>query len=179
MFRGPLTYGAAADDEVDWGLFDVVSVNYYAYHPRREDYVRELRAYQRWGKPVAISECGTCAYEGAPQAGGMGWNVIDYSKPEPEIRGNLARSERTQAEYLGQVLDVFDSMGLYAAMVYNFVNPELPHRAEPRLDLDMAGYGLVKPIRERPSDPDSEWHWEPKESFHAVARRFRRSTSRI
>ncbi|MEU6041158.1 hypothetical protein ABZ801_37780 [Actinomadura sp. NPDC047616] len=178
VFNGPLTYGAAADDEVDWSLFDVVSVNYYAYHERREDYVRELRNYRRWGKPVAISECGSCTYEGAPQGGGMGWYAIDYTKPEPEIRGNLVRSERTQAEYLGQVLDVFDSMGLYAAMVYQFVSPELPHRAEPRYDLDMAGYSLVKTIRDEPFDPESAWHWEPKEAFHTVAGRFRRAAAR-
>lgn len=32
VFRGPLTYGAAHDDDVDWSLFDLVSVNYYGYH---------------------------------------------------------------------------------------------------------------------------------------------------
>ncbi|GGU99697.1 hypothetical protein GCM10010182_15920 [Actinomadura cremea] len=70
VFNGRLTYGAAsdeADEGVDWDLFDIVSVNYYSYHPDRAGYVRELRKYQRFGKPVAISECGTCTFEFAGQ----------------------------------------------------------------------------------------------------------------
>lgn len=174
VFRGPLTYGAAQDDEVDWALFDVVSVNYYAYHPKKADYVRELSAFRRWGKPVAVTEFGTCTYAGAPEQGGMGWHTVDYSKTPPQIVGNLVRSERTQAAHLTDMLDVFESMGLYAALVYNFVSPDSPHRPEPLLDLDMASYSVVKSVKDRPDDPDSPWHWEPKEAFHALARHFAR-----
>ncbi|MET9295304.1 abortive phage infection protein [Streptomyces sp. NPDC003077] len=175
VFRGPLTYGGAHGDDVDWNLFDIVSVNYYGYHPRRADYVRELEGYRRWGKPVAISEFGTCAYKGAPKRGGMAWNVIDRSKPEPEIVGNLVRSERVQAAYLTDMLDVFESMDLYAALVFSFVDRESPHIPEnPRRDLDMATYSIVKVIRDRHDDPPSLWHWEPKQAFHALARHYAR-----
>ncbi|CAM5745759.1 hypothetical protein STAFG_4253 [Streptomyces afghaniensis 772] len=42
-------------------------------------------------------------------------------------------------------------MGLYAAMILEFISADAPHR---------------------PDDPASGWHWEPKEAFHAVARRY-------
>ncbi|RYJ30621.1 hypothetical protein CU044_0964 [Streptomyces sp. L-9-10] len=174
VFGGPMTYGAAQEDEVDWELFDIVSVNYYAYHARREEYVRELSAYRRWGKPVAISEFGSCTYLGAPEPGGMGWNVIDHTKRPEEIIGDLVRGERSQAAYITDVLGVFESMGLYAALVYEFVTPDAPHRPEPRYDLDMASYSVVKTIRERPDDPASAWRWEPKQAFHALARHYGR-----
>ncbi|MFI8438036.1 abortive phage infection protein [Streptomyces sp. NPDC079020] len=175
VFRGPLTYGAAHEDVVDWDLFDLVSVNYYAYHRSRAGYVRDLRPYLRWGKPVAITECGTCTFVGAPELGGMGWNVVDYEKGE--IKGGLVRSERVQAAYLTDVFDVFESLGLYAALVYAFSAPDTPHRPDdPLHDLDMATYSLVKTIRDGdPDDPASPWHWEPKESFHALARHFARA----
>ncbi|MGW6526887.1 abortive phage infection protein [Streptomyces venezuelae] len=174
VFRGPLTYGAAHDDDVDWSLFDLVSVNYYGYHGSRRGYVKDLSPHTRWGKPVAITECGSCTYEGAPQDGGMGWyESIDYSVEPPVITGGLKRSERAQAAYLSDVFDVFESMDLHAALVYQFVSPELPHRPDsPRHDLDVASYGLVKALRKRPDDPESPWHWEPKESFRALAHRF-------
>ncbi|WP_306332242.1 abortive phage infection protein [Streptomyces sp. KL118A] len=177
VFRGPLTYGAAHDDDVDWSLFDLVSVNYYGYHGSADGYVKDLTPHTRWGKPVAITECGSCTYEGAPQDGGMGWyGSIDYTKDPPEITGGLKRSEGTQAAYLSDVFDVFESMNLHAALVYQFVSPELPHRPDsPRHDLDMASYGLTKAVRKRPDDPESPWHWEPKESFRALARRFERA----
>jgi len=172
VFGGRLTYGAAEGDEVDWGLFDLVSVNYYSSFPRRADHVRELTKYRRWRKPVVISEFGTCTYRGAPERGGMGWDVVDYTKPRPEIIGHLVRSERTQADHLSGLLDVFESMGLYAALTYNFVTPDAPHRKDPRHDLDMASYAIVKPIWKTRDEPTAHWHWEPKEAFHALARYF-------
>jgi hypothetical protein len=174
VFRGRLSYAAAQDDEVDWSLFDIVGIDYYSALPRRADYVRELSRYLRWGKPLAICEFGTCTYRGAPQQGGMGWDIVDYDKQPPEIVGDLVRSERTQADYLIELLDVFESMGLYAAMAFEFVTPDAPHRPEPRYDLDMASYSIVKTVKDRPDDPASGWHWEPKQSFHALARAYRR-----
>ncbi|WP_436767146.1 abortive phage infection protein [Streptomyces sp. URMC 123] len=172
VFSGRLSYASAQGDEVDWNLFDIVGVDYYSSHPDRAAYVRELREYLRWGKPLAITEFGTCTYEGAPERGGMGWAVVDHSKQPPEIIGDPVRSEATQAAYLTELLDVFESMGLYAAMAFEFVTPDAPHRPEPRYDLDMASYAIVKPIRDDPDDPASDWHWEPKEAFHALARRY-------
>ncbi|MBX7552162.1 abortive phage infection protein [Streptomyces sp. tea 10] len=173
VFGGRLAYAAAQDDQVDWRLFDVVGIDYYSYFPRRADYVRELSRYTRWGKPVAVTEFGTCAYVGAPKAGGMGWDIVDRAKVPPEIKGDLVRSERTQAAYLTQLLDVFESLGLYAAMAFEFVTPDLPHRpGDPRHDLDLASYAITRTVKDRPDDPASGWHWEPKEAFHALARRY-------
>ncbi|MEV3858978.1 abortive phage infection protein [Streptomyces sp. NPDC050095] len=174
VFHGPLSYAAAQDEDVDWDLFDLVCLDYYGDHPTAAGHVEELRTYRRPGKPLAISEFGTCTFKGAPSSGGMGWDVVDYTKDPPEIKGGLVRSEATQAAYLTDVVGVFASMGLYAAMAYTFVTPDAPHRAEPRLDLDMASYSLVKTVRDRPADPDSPWHWEPKQSFHALARAYAR-----
>ncbi|MEU7206792.1 abortive phage infection protein [Streptomyces sp. NPDC044989] len=176
VFDGRLSYAAAQDDEVDWTLFDVVGIDYYAYHADSADHVRELRRYMGWGKPLAITEFGTCTYAGAPQAGGMGWSVVDYDKDPPEIKGNLVRSEHTQAAYLTDLLSVFESMGLYAAMAFEFLTADAPHRpGDPLHDLDMASYAITKPVRDRPDDPVSPWHWEPKEAFHALARRYART----
>jgi hypothetical protein len=175
VFHGRLSYAAAQDDKVDWNLFDVVGIDYYSYFHHRADYVRELKRCLRWGKPLAITEFGTCTYVGAPEAGGMGWNVVDHDKDPEEIKGHLVRSERTQAAYLVDLLDVFESMGLYAAMAFEFVTPDAPHRADnPRYDLDMASYSITKTIKDRPNDPSSGWHWEPKQAYHALARRYAR-----
>ncbi|MFI9757845.1 abortive phage infection protein [Streptomyces sp. NPDC051963] len=175
VFHGRLSYAAAQDDKVDWNLFDVVGIDYYSSHADSADYVRELKRYLRWGKPLAITEFGTCTYVGAPEAGGMGWDIVDYDKTPPEIKGDLVRSERTQADYLVELLDVFESMGLYTAMAFEFVTADAPHRPDsPRHDIDLASYSITKAIKDRPDDPRSDWHWEPKEAFHALARRYRR-----
>jgi hypothetical protein len=178
VFHGRLSYAAAQDEEfepVDWNLFDVIGIDYYSYFPRHAQYVRELRRYLRWGKPLAITEFGTCAYVGAPEAGGMGWDIVDYTKEPNEIKGDVVRSVRVQAAYLGDLRDVFESLGLYGALAFEFVSPDAPHRPDsPRHDLDLASYSITKAIKDRPDDPASDWHWEPKEAFHAVARRYGR-----
>ncbi|MBQ0849152.1 abortive phage infection protein [Streptomyces sp. BH-SS-21] len=181
VFHGKLSYAAAQDasfENVDWNLFDIVGIDYYSYFPQRERYVAELRKFRRWGKPVAITEFGTCTFVGAPEQGGMGWDAVDYGKEPPEIKGDLVRSERVQAAYLTDLLDVFESMGLYAAMAFEFVTADAPHRPDnPRYDLDMASYAVVKPLKNRPDDPDSPWHWEPKQAFHALARQYGRKSA--
>jgi hypothetical protein len=175
VFGGTLSYGAAYGDKVDWRLFDVVSANYYSAFPRRAQYVRELERLKRFGKPVAITEFGACTYKGAPRAGGLGWKVVDYEHDPPRLARELVRSERTQAVYITRLLDVFESLRFHSATIYNFVTPDAPHRRNPRYDLDMASYGIVKPIWKRRERPTAEWHWEPKEAFHAVARHYRRA----
>ncbi|MFC4331101.1 abortive phage infection protein [Streptomyces andamanensis] len=173
VFHGPLSYAAAQEDEVDWRLFDIVGIDYYSCFPDRTSYVRELRRYRRWGKPLAVTEFGTCAYVGAPETAGMGWDVVDHGKQPEEIKGHLVRSERTQAAYLTQLLDVFSSVGLHAAMAFEFVTPDAPHRpGDPLHDLDMASYSITRTVQDHPFDPASDWHWEPKEAFHALARRY-------
>lgn len=112
VFHGRLSYAAAQDDTVDWRLFDVVGIDYYSYLPHKTDYTRELSRLPRWGKPLAITEFGTCAYAGAPRTAGMGWDIVDHDKKPPEIKGEPVRSERTQAACLMQLLDVFSSMDL-------------------------------------------------------------------
>ncbi|MFJ4077991.1 abortive phage infection protein [Streptomyces iakyrus] len=176
VFKGNLGYAAAQSiDDPDWSLFDIVGIDYYAHFEKPSDHVRELKRYLRWGKPLAITEFGTCAYAGAPETGGMGWDIVDHDKEPPEIKGNPVRSERVQAEYVGGLLDVFESMGLYAAMAFEFISADAPHRPDtPRLDLDMASYALTKVIKHSPDDPASDWRWEPKEAFRAVARRYGR-----
>ncbi|MFF4396737.1 abortive phage infection protein [Streptomyces sp. NPDC001480] len=173
VFGGNLSYAAAEDDRVDWRLFDIVGIDYYAYFPCRADHVRELRRHLRRGKPLAVTEFGTCAYVGAPEAGGMAWDIVDHDKRPEEIKGHPVRSEHTQAAYLTGLVDVFEAMGLYAAMAFEFVTPDAPYRPDdPRHDLDLASYAITKPVQDRPGDPRSPWHREPKQAFHALAHRY-------
>jgi hypothetical protein len=174
-FGGRLSYAAAQDDVVDWRQFDVVGVDYYASFPRRAQHVHALRRFTRFGKPVAIAEFGCCTYEGAPRRGGLAWDVYDESGRH--LKPGLVRSEHTQARYLVELVRIFASLGLDTATVYQFVTPDAPHRRRPRDDLDMASYGIVKPIWATRGRPTSRWHWEPKQAFHALAREFRAASS--
>jgi len=170
-FGGRITYGAIAGVEtIDWSRFDIVGLDYYDYFEDPAAHTARLAPARRWGKPIMILEFGCCTFEGAAERGGEGWDIIDWESPVPSIPEGYVRSEREQADHLATMLDVFEAEGFLGASPYTFVMADSPHSPDPRYDLDMAGYGLVKVIRRDHLDPASPYHWEPKLSFHAVAR---------
>jgi hypothetical protein len=168
-FRGPLTYAAAEFEAVDWQRFDLVGLDYYAFHTHRAGHTRTLRPFRRWGKPIVICEFGCCTYGGAPRRGGDGYDIVDYSRNPPALTGQHVRSERTQARYVARMLDVFESERLYSTSLYTFIEPDQPFVADPRHDLDTAAFSIVKVIRTRPDDPNSAYRWRRKLAFGAVA----------
>lgn len=174
-FQGPVTYSAGAWEDVDWTLFDIVGVDYYRNGESHDDYVGGLHGFRRNGKALAVMEFGCCAYEGAASRGGAGFMVLRGVNEDGsgDFEGGSVpiRSEREQAAYVKQQLDVFADEGVDAAFVYVFSFPSYRFGDGAR-DFDMVSYSLVKTFPE--SDPRSQLMppWEPKEAFHAVAEHF-------
>jgi hypothetical protein len=63
-FNGGITYAAGAWEFVDWTPFDFVGLDYYSHHRERAGYVRELRRFRRWRKPIVICEFGCTTHKG-------------------------------------------------------------------------------------------------------------------
>lgn len=139
VYRGPLSYAAAPIEGVDWTGFDFVCLDYYCARRNRFDYGRRrLRPHFAHGKPVVITELGCCAYRGAQDKGAMGWGIVD-PRDHDRLSGDVD-----------------------GAFVFTFSAPALPHRPQdPRRDLDMASYAVVKSY--------DDGRWEPKRLFHALA----------
>ncbi|MDX6282348.1 MAG: hypothetical protein QOH03_3419 [Kribbellaceae bacterium] len=169
-FKGRITYGAASDlEEIDWSLFDIVGLDYYSYHADRADHTKELAPFKRWKKPIMILEFGCCTFTGAPEVGGMGWDIVDFTVDPVQIKPGYYRDEQEQAGHLRHMLEVFTEEGFLGASPYTFISPDAPHRKERKYDEDIAAFSLCKVIRQDSSDPASKYRWEPKKSFHAVS----------
>jgi hypothetical protein len=52
-------------------------------------------------------------------------------------------------------------------LVYAFSEPRMVHTAEPRTDLDMASFGVVKVVE--PATAETPERWEPKTAFRRLA----------
>ncbi|MFE5796721.1 abortive infection protein [Streptomyces sp. NPDC056503] len=161
-FGGRLTYAAGLWEDVAWDGFDFVGVNYYRTAFNADGYAEGLRRYFAAGKPVLVTEFGCCTFTGAAEMGPGGYAVIDWSAVPPRLRGDFTRDEPEQARALAGQLDVFDAAGVAGAYVFEFVAPK-PYSEDPRFDLDMGSFGLVKVV---------DGGWLPKESFRELARRF-------
>jgi hypothetical protein len=168
-FRGEVTYAAAVFEQVDWTPFDIVGLDYYEFHRSRSGHTKQLAPYRRWDKPILICEFGCCTYKGAPQRGGSGYDIVDYGKGRPRLIGKPVRSEATQARYVAEMLDLFESEDLLGAFVYTFISPDSPSSTTPKFNLDTAAFSVVKVVLEDEGDFGSKYRWEPKRAFHAIA----------
>ncbi|WP_084262454.1 abortive infection protein [Actinomadura formosensis] len=173
LFGGRLTYTSGVWEEVDWRGFDAVGVDLYRDASNEATYVQDVRALHRFGKPVVITEFGCCTYRGADRLGGAGFDIVDWTQDPPLVQPGYVRDERVQARYISELLDVYEAEGMHGAFVYNFIDADAPYSPDPRHDLDMAGFSLVKV-----APPESQLgyartgHWEPKLAFRTLARRY-------
>ncbi|MGV9382622.1 hypothetical protein ACWDRB_42880 [Nonomuraea sp. NPDC003707] len=151
LFGGRLSYASAPWEPVDWAPFDVAGVDAYRAAYNAHDFADELRAQFKHGKPVAVTEFGTCAYRGAGEHGGSAWVVPD----------GAVRDEGEQVRYFTELMDVFEQEGVETALWFTFAAFNRPGEA------DLGSYGVVRMLDER--------RWEPKEVFHAMAARYARS----
>jgi hypothetical protein len=175
-FGGRVTYASLPFEGVDWTAFDIVATDAGYRSVEVADRFREsIRAFVAQGKPVAITEFGCTTHRGAAAKGGRGDQIIEWGENGRPIRlnGDYIRDEGEQARYLHELLDIFNAEGVDSAFVSTFARFNLPHRGDPREDLDMASYGVVKVLEARLGDTYPEMAWEPKAAFTALADYYR------
>ncbi|MEW2516028.1 hypothetical protein [Streptomyces sp. NPDC046870] len=153
-FGGTITYASASWEPVDWGPFDLVGIDAYRTAQNADTFRTRLRQALSHGKPVAVTEYGTCAYRGAGDLGGMAWQPPQGAIPD----------EDEQVRYLDELLDIFEEEDVDTALWFSFANYDKPR------DRDIASYGVVRML--------DETRWEPKKVFHAMSTRHQRPNGR-
>ncbi|MFE9203253.1 hypothetical protein [Micromonospora sp. NPDC007230] len=181
-FGGKLTYASVPIDRVDWTPFDIVSMDVYRSAATAatfaEMFAEGMRSPALQGKPVAITEFGSATYQGAGDRGAQGLEIVEYDQDTGPVRlnGKYVRDEAGQAAYLRELLEVFDAEGVDTAFVFLFALYDHPHRpdGDPRDDLDLASYGIVKVFDDRHGDTYPDLPWEPKAAFTTIAEHYGR-----
>ncbi|MGW3570328.1 hypothetical protein ACWDSL_41785 [Streptomyces sp. NPDC000941] len=167
-FGGKITYASVPFEHVDWTPFDYVAVDGYRAAHNAHTFREQIRSLHQHGKPVAVTEFGCCTYRGAADRGGRGWMIVDREHQPPRLDGDYLRDEQEQAAYLAELLHIFDQEGVDSAFWFTFAGYHFPHHPDPRHDLDMASYGLVK-VTGTLGDAHPYTDWEPKVAFRALA----------
>ncbi len=190
VFRGPVTYASLIWEAVDWNQFDFVGVDHYRDARIKDQYLDLLQPLFGFGKPVVITEFGMRTYQGAESSGTLGFGVVDnktralHQLPllgrfvRPRLSGDYTRDEQLQARELTETLGILDAAGVEGVFVMTFIDPIAPYDDDPRYDLDMSSFSLVKSYahgEHGTTYPDLPW--EPKESFSAVAEYYSRHDS--
>lgn len=172
-FPGPLTYGSGTWETVDWTPFDIIGVDYYFDELTRGSYRQGLRVLNRLGKPVVVTEFGCCSYQGAEAKGGSGGDPLDWRDlDDRRVRGNPVRDEGVQADMIEKLIDVYETEDVHGAFLCMFVEGDCRYSPDPARDSDMASFGIVRPPSLESGLSPDDGHWEPKEGFHALARRY-------
>ena len=181
-FDGPLTYASLTFEQVDWGPFDYVGVDHYREARTKDRYVEMLKPFLATGKPVIVTEFGMRTYHGAESSGALGFGVTDpirlylHTRPvigrffRSRLKGTFQRDEGMQARELADTLGELECSGVAGALLSTFVTPEAYTDDDPRYDLDMDSMSLVKSLPHgRHGTVYPDMHWDPKQSFSAVA----------
>jgi hypothetical protein len=169
-FGGRVTYASVPLEHVDWTPFDIVSVDAHRSKAVAHIYQEGIRTLVGQPKPVAITEFGCTTHRGAADDGARSGAIVEYEDGVPvRLDGDYVRDEQEQATYLRELLDVYVAEGVDAAFACTFVCYGLPHRADPRFDLDMASWGVVKELDDRTGDTYPDLPWEPKAAFRMLA----------
>lgn len=173
-FRGRITYACVPFEleHVDWGLFDITSVELIRSAEVADRFREGVRTLVARGKPIAITGFGTATWRGAGDVAPRSMEIVECDEAGRPVRlaGDYARDEAGQAAYLRELLDVFDAEGVDSAFVYLFALHDYPHRPhDPRHDLDLASFGVVKVLEGRNGETYPDMGWEPKAAFAAVA----------
>jgi hypothetical protein len=185
VFHGQVTYASLVWEAVDWSLFDFVGIDHYRNARIKNRYADLLKPAFAHGKPVIITEFGCRTYQGAESSGAMGFGITNHATlflhqipllgrfVRARLNGEYVRDEGLQARELLETLSILDSAGVDGAFIMTFVSPIFPHDEDPRYDLDMDSFSLVKSYAGGKHGiiyPDMAW--EPKESFKVVANYF-------
>jgi hypothetical protein len=168
-FKGEITYASGEWEKVDWGIFDIIGINYYRNIFNAWKYRRTIRRYIRTGKRIAVTEFGCCSYKGADLKGAWGYSVVDWKKPRPQLKKICRRDESVQSDYLVKLLNIYSEENVYAAFVYTFIARKAAYNPDPLYDLDMANFGLVKVLPSNDKDQKTSLKWERKKPFFAVS----------
>lgn len=174
-FGGPVTCPSLSFERVDWTPFDIVSSDFYpnlvggTFPDSTRQALAELASY---GKPVAITEFGCPAYDGASARAGAAQGIVEWDVPTNmavRLNGDYVRDEAEQAEYLTKALDLFDAAGVDSAFVYTLASRNLPTRSTPREDVDVASFGIASVLEHGYGETFHKVPWEPKAGFWALA----------
>ncbi|HWD00849.1 MAG TPA: hypothetical protein VG674_00045, partial [Amycolatopsis sp.] len=169
-FGGRVTYASVPLERVDWAPFDIVAVDAHRSKEVADIYQEGIRSLVAAGKPVAITEFGVTPYRGAADLGARCGEIVEYVGDVPvRLNGAYVRDEEEQARYFRELLAVFEAEGVDAACACTFVCYGLVHRADPRGDLDMASWGVVKVLENGSGGTYPGLPWEPKAAFGALA----------
>jgi hypothetical protein len=173
-FGGKLTYAAVPLERVDWADFEIVSVDLYRSTEVADQFAEGVRTLVGQGKPVAITEFGAATYRGAADRGARGLEIVEYDRDTGapvRLNGEYLRDEAGQATYLRELLEVFEAEGVDSTFVFTFALRDHPHRpdGDPRDDLDLASYGIVRALDGRHGETYPDLPWEPKAAFAALA----------
>ncbi len=181
-FGGRLSYASLPFEGTDWGRFDIISTDAcYRTAANAARFRDDIRAFvaqgKAQGKPVAVTEFGCTTHHGAADTGasdsGRSDSIIEWDAARPvRLKGEFTRNEDEQARYIGELLDVFQTEGVDSVFVNTFARYDLPHRADPREDFDMASFGVVKVLEGRHGRQYPDMMWEPKAAFTTLADRY-------
>jgi hypothetical protein len=167
-FKGDITYAAGEWEEIDWSVFDIVSVDLYRAKHNRAYYEQQLKTYLTFNKPVAITEFGCCPVHGGAALGGNAtFTILSWQEDGLKVNEGWHYSEEEQVSYLQELYSLFAATGVAYAFWFAFADYGKLYNSITKHNLDLASYGIVQTLGHAGQTyPDMSF--EPRKVFWAL-----------
>lgn len=178
-FKGKISYASLPFEGVDWSLFDFIATDAGHRSAAIAPYFQKgIQTLVSQGKPVAITEFGCCTYRGAADTGARADWIIEWDNDghASHLNNTYIRDEDEQANYLLELLEIFETEKVDAVFVNTLARYDLPHRADPIKDLDIASGGIVKVYEDKQGKTYPDMPWEPKKSFYEISKFYNKTS---
>jgi hypothetical protein len=179
-FGGKVGYASLPLEGVDWTPFDIIASDaVYRSAATAANFSALVRTFvergKAQGKPVAVTESGCMTFRGAADLAIDIHSIVMWGENgrAVQMKGEYIRDEAEQATDVRELLEIFAAEGVDSAFVYTFARYDLPHREDPRTDLDLASCGIVKVLGDPSAARDPRYPdmpWAPKAAFETVAK---------
>ena len=155
-----------------------MSVDLYRSAEIADQFADGVRTLVAQGKPVAITEFGCATYRGARRPSARAaWRSSSTTETGRPVRlnGEYDRDEAGQAGVSARTAGGLRRRRRRQRLRVPLRLYDHPHRpdGDPRDDLDLASYGIVKVFDDRHGDTYPDMPWEPKAAFAALAEYYR------
>lgn len=167
-FKGKITYAAGEWEQIEWSLFDLVSVDLYRAKHNQSYYEQQLKTYLTFNKPLAITEFGCCPVRGASGLGGNAtFTILSFQQNELIVNEGWQYDEDEQVNYLKELYSMFQALGVMYTFWFTFADYEKRYNTDKKHNLDMASYGVVQTLNHN-GKTFPEMHWEPRKIFWSL-----------
>lgn len=164
VFKGKITYAALPTEEIDYGIFDYIGINYYWHFLNMVGYTNNLiELSEKYKKKIIITEFGTCGYRFASLLNGAAFYPVQELRmhEKPFLKRLIIPDEKEQVRCLKRCFRSFEKANVEGTFIFDYAEKWKIYDKDKR-NMDLASFGIMKAYKNGTVKPKAAFHYIKK-----------------